>query len=122
MPLFHDHVSNIIPHFRIQFCIMINYLMSISDGCQVHCTKKVSIKDFFSKCNQIRRKLWIWSHLLKKCLMEKFIFCAAALKVQITPIKTMYYVLITVCFHKEQYFLGASSQPRQTSKIEGFAE
>ena len=27
---------------------------------------KFSINDFFSKCNQIRRKLQIWSHLLKK--------------------------------------------------------
>ena len=35
---------------------------------------KFLIKDFFSKCDQIRRKLWIWSHLLKKSLMEKFIF------------------------------------------------
>ena len=37
---------------------------------------KFSIKDFFSKCDQIRRKLRIWSHLLKKPFMEKFIFCA----------------------------------------------
>ena len=37
---------------------------------------KFSIKDFFSKCDQIRRKLWIWSHLLKKSSMENFIFCA----------------------------------------------
>ena len=35
---------------------------------------KFSIKDFFSKCGQIRRKLRIWSHLLKKCLMEKLHF------------------------------------------------
>ena len=34
-----------------------------------------SIKDFFSKCDQIRRKLRIWSYLLKKSLMESFIFC-----------------------------------------------
>ena len=27
---------------------------------------KFSIKDFFSKCVQIRRKLRIWSHLLEK--------------------------------------------------------
>ena len=27
---------------------------------------KFSIKDFFSKCQQISRKLRIWSHLLKK--------------------------------------------------------
>ena len=37
---------------------------------------KFSIKDFLSKCDQIRRKLWIWLHLLKKSLMENFIFCA----------------------------------------------
>ena len=37
---------------------------------------KFSIKDFLSKRDQIRRKLRIWSHLLKKCLMENFIFCA----------------------------------------------
>ena len=37
---------------------------------------KFSMKDFFSKCDQIRRKLRIWSHLLKKSLIENFIFCA----------------------------------------------
>ena len=37
---------------------------------------EVSIKDFFSKCEQIRRKLRICSHLLKKSLMEHFTFCA----------------------------------------------
>ena len=36
---------------------------------------KFSIKVFFSKCDQIRRKLRIWSHLLKKTLMENFISC-----------------------------------------------
>ena len=40
---------------------------------------KFSIKDFFSKADQIRRKLWIWSHLLKNSLMENFIFCAVEL-------------------------------------------
>ena len=37
---------------------------------------KFPIKDFFSKCEQTRRNLWIWSHLLKKPLTENFIFCA----------------------------------------------
>ena len=37
---------------------------------------KFSITDFFSKCDQIRRKLRIWSHLLKKSLMGNFIFCS----------------------------------------------
>ena len=38
-----------------------------------------TIKDFFSKCHQIRRKLRIWSHLLKKSLMENFTFCAVGI-------------------------------------------
>ena len=37
---------------------------------------KFFVKDFFSKCDQIRRKLRIRSHLLKKSIMENFIFCA----------------------------------------------
>ena len=40
---------------------------------------KFSIKDSFSKCDQIRRKLRIWSHLLKKSLMENLIFCAGGI-------------------------------------------
>ena len=36
---------------------------------------KLSIVDFFSKCDQIRNLLRIWSHLLKKPLMEILIFC-----------------------------------------------
>ena len=51
---------------------------------------KFSIKDFFSKCDQIHWKLRIWSHLLKKYLMENFIF--RAVKV---------YVLIEI--HRKKY-------------------
>ena len=45
----------------------------------VYCTAqkmKFSIKHFFSKCDQNRRNLRIWSHLLKKSLIENFVFCA----------------------------------------------
>ena len=34
---------------------------------------KFFIEDFFSKSDQFRRKLLIWSHLLKKSLMENFV-------------------------------------------------
>ena len=34
-----------------------------------------SIKNFLSKCDQICSFLQIWSHLLKKFVMENFIFC-----------------------------------------------
>ena len=36
----------------------------------LHKKMKFFIKDFFNKCDQIRRKLRIWSHFLKKSLME----------------------------------------------------
>ena len=34
---------------------------------------EVFVEDFFTKCNQIHQ-IWIWSNLLKKSLMENFIF------------------------------------------------
>ena len=37
---------------------------------------KISVKDFLSKCDQIRSFLRIWSQLLKKSLMGNFISCA----------------------------------------------
>ena len=40
---------------------------------------KFSTTELFSKCNQIHSFLRIWSHLLKKSLMEDFIFCAVVL-------------------------------------------
>ena len=42
---------------------------------------KFSVKDFLSKCDQIRRKLRIWSHSLKKALMKNSIFCAVNIPV-----------------------------------------
>ena len=39
-------------------------------GRTLHKKMKFSIEDFFSKNDQIRRKSRIWSHLLKKSLME----------------------------------------------------
>ena len=41
---------------------------------------KFSIKDFSSKCGQIRSFLQIRSHLLKKSLMKNFIFCPVMIK------------------------------------------
>ena len=51
-----------------------------------------SIKNFFSKCDQIRSFLRIWSHLVKKSLMEKFIFWEVkllALAIYIFFVKSM---------------------------------
>ena len=35
-----------------------------------------ALRVFFNKCDQFRRKLWIYLQLLKKSLTENFIFCA----------------------------------------------
>ena len=51
---------------------------------------KFSIKDFFSKCDQIRSKLGIWSHLLKRSLIENFFFCAVSLKC-VNPLCNIFY-------------------------------
>ena len=53
---------------------------------------KFSIKNSFSKCDQIRSLLRIWSHLLKKSLMGNFIFCAV--------IEKMTRWLVKPCFHE----------------------
>ena len=62
---------------------MTSYLPLLSVGSQfgteqqlsmlgLHKKMNFSIKNFFSKCDQIRNFLRIWSHLLKKSLMENF--------------------------------------------------
>ena len=65
---------------------------------------KFSIKDFFSKCDQIRSFLRIWSHLLKKSFMENFIFYAVFIKFfanlnlcKISPWKQQKIVLYLFC-------------------------
>ena len=56
---------------------------------------KFSTQDFFSKCDQICRKLRIWSHLLKKSLMENLIFCAVR--------SAEGYVLCIICKNANDY-------------------
>ena len=46
---------------------------------------KFSIKDFFGKRDQIRSFLQIWSHLLKKSLMENFVFFAVDISKLMSP-------------------------------------
>ena len=41
---------------------------------------KFSIKDFFSKCDQIRSFLGICSHLVNKYLIENFFFCTVGIR------------------------------------------
>ena len=53
-----------------------------------------SIKDFLIKYDQIRSFLRIWSHLLKKSLIENFIF-----SVVWATYLTMYWLVYTISLH-----------------------
>ena len=59
----------------------INKMIEMKGKISNHTAQKMnfSIKDFFSKCDQIRRKWDIWSHLLKKSLMEKLHFLCSVI-------------------------------------------
>ena len=53
--------------------------------CHGHCTKmKLYMNDFFLKCDQIRRELRIWLHLLKKSLIENFIYYTVVQHIKLT--------------------------------------
>ena len=43
------------------------------------CTKNEVSQYFFTECDQIHRKLWIWSYSMKKYLMGNFLFYAVIL-------------------------------------------
>ena len=60
--------------FTCYFILCTNYL--IWHEVETYTVQKIkfSIKDFFSKRDQIRSFLRIWSYLLKKSLMKNFIF------------------------------------------------
>ena len=62
-------------HFLKIVCLTISGSYALK-GCITAQKMKFSIKALFSICDQIRKKSWIWSHLLKKSLMENFIFNA----------------------------------------------
>ena len=85
-------------------------LSSMSEGCLKGCDwftarkTKFSIKDFFGKCDQIRRQLWIWLHLLKKSLTESFIFRAVIIAtwklVLYPPVTPLSINKISLQYHK----------------------
>ena len=83
---------------------------------------KFSINDFFSKCDQIFRKLRIWSHLLKKCLMKSFIFCAVWTLTSVRSFSSFYpiwdfYFSAEVPKQKKNQNLGFSMALFATDKL-----
>ena len=73
-----SHMLSIVVYMKIKFVMVFLYLQSAKSKTSIYTAQKMkfSIKDFFSKYDQIHSFLRIWSHLLKKSLIESFIFCS----------------------------------------------
>ena len=73
-------VSITLPHHEIRWnngILRCEFLMGRTTAQKM----KFSIRDFFSKCDQIRvSQVFCVSHQLKKSLIESFIFCAVKVK------------------------------------------
>ena len=60
-------------------CVLVETSKLHKNGVNTAQKIKFSIKDIFSKCDQIHGFLRIWSHLLKKSLMENFILLCSVI-------------------------------------------
>ena len=71
-PQFYLLYSQLLNKFLTEKFIFLHWFVQVNrqKATVLHKKIKFSIKDFFGKCDQICRKQWIWSHLLKKSLME----------------------------------------------------
>ena len=66
-----------IKKLKISYFLLHSSFLSIYLHKSMHKKMNFSVKNFFSKCEYIRIKLRIYSHLLNKSLTENFIFCVA---------------------------------------------
>ena len=68
---FFENTCHKLYHIWKDYCSSCTFVSTLNTAQKM----KFSMKDFFSKCDQIRIFLWIWSNLLEKSLIENFIFC-----------------------------------------------
>ena len=73
---------------------------------------KLSVKDFFSKCDEIRSLLRIWSYLLKKSLLESFIFRAVVEIMFIASLGQTSHALPVAILKKVSIGICLKSQPK----------
>ena len=69
-------LSDILISVSMKALLSNNIVECLVGTCLLHNKWSFPLRIFFSKCDQIRRKVRIFSHLLKKSLMENLIFCA----------------------------------------------
>ena len=85
-----------------------------------HCKnkkKQFSIKNFFSKYDQNRRKLWIWGHIRKKSLTESLVFCAVKryFRVMITLGK-MFSFSYYICIESKTFIEASCTNNKHTGE------
>ena len=95
--------SGVENHFPVNFTIFITFLQNSCTRFKIqsHCKKnEVSIKDFFSKCDQICSFLRIWPHLLKKSVIENFIFlCSVFFCFMCLPTRSISFISVHINFN-----------------------
>ena len=74
-----NHMSAIILVFFQKITLKVLGMYNVLQFTNTAQNMRFSIKDFFSKCDQIWMKLRIWSYLLKKSLIKNFIFMQSKL-------------------------------------------
>ena len=74
---------------------------------------KLSIKDFFSKCDQISISLQICSHLLKKFSMGNFIFLYSVN----SQFSAALFIFTKEVLNRQFYFLCSVKELRLTAKV-----
>ena len=105
---------------ELSLCLSSSFLMKLKpneNGLSTRTKIFFFRTNFFSKWDQIRSFLRIWSYLLKKYWMENFIFGAVN---DLNFLNFLINILIS-CFVKLCWsFTMAYSEPCQTSKIQHF--
>ena len=102
--------------YKIFIYISVSFMLLIHKWSKVRawftiCTaqkNKFSVKDFFSKCDQIHSFLQIWSHLLNKCFMENSIFVKCWLDVKEFAVSKLQWIQSGLQFPVFSFILGFS--------------
>ena len=71
---------------------------------------KFSINDFFSKCE--KSFLRIWLHLLKKSLMENFIFNAASMFICLSSLHILFELYELQCINLKKHVVDPGKRLR----------
>ena len=82
-----DNKKKIRGAFLTDLSKALSWTVSHKIACITAQKMKFSVKDYFSKCDQIGSLVWIWSHLLEKSLKENSFFVCSTHGLSISALK-----------------------------------